>query len=143
MEIPRLVRDLMTHEVVTLFEEDNLEGVEDGMKRFRFRHLPVVDDGKLVGLVTHRDLLAMSASSLDPFGAEKTKRLQQGVFVRDVMRRDVLTVREETTLLEAGKLLWEKKLGCLPVTSDDGRLLGIITQADFVKLALRFLEPLK
>jgi CBS domain-containing membrane protein len=140
MTTPKLVRDIMTREVVTLYEEDSLTGVAEGMQRFRFRHLPVVDDNALVGLITHRDLLRVAASSLEPGNEQKTQRLQQGVFARDVMRRDVITVGEETTLAEAGQLLWDKKLGCLPVVDADQKLLGIVTEADFVKLAVRFLK---
>jgi CBS-domain-containing membrane protein len=140
MDTPKLVRDIMTKKVVTLFEEDNLIGVEAGMQRYKFRHLPVVDDGKLVGLLTHRDLLAVAASTLEPQAARKTEHLQQSVFVRDIMRRDLVTVREDLPLIEAGKLLWNNKLGCLPVTAEDGTLLGIVTEADFVQLAVRLLE---
>ncbi len=143
MPKPNLVRDIMTREVVTLFEEDNLVGVEEGMKHFRFRHLPVVDDGRLVGLITQRDLLELAASSLE-FGAEqKSHRLKEGLFARDVMRRDLVTVREETPLSEAGLLLWNNKLGCLPVVADDKKLVGIVTEADFVKLAMRLLDGAK
>jgi len=140
MTLPKLVRDIMTREVVTLYEEDNLTGVEEGMQRFKFRHLPVVDDGVLVGLITHRDLLSVAASSLEPGSEQKTHLLNQGVFVRDVMRRDVTTVGEETPLAEAGQLLWDKKLDCLPVVDSGKKLLGIVTEADFVKLAVRFLK---
>jgi CBS domain-containing membrane protein len=140
MDKPKLVSDIMTREVVTLFEEDNLVGVEEGMRRYKFRHLPVADDGRLVGLITHRDLLSFAASALEPSAARKTEHLNQGVFVRDVMRRDLITVREDTTLVEAGKLLWDHKLGCLPVTAENRKLVGIVTEADFVKLAVSLLE---
>jgi CBS domain-containing membrane protein len=140
MTVPKLVRDIMTREVVTLYEEDNLTGVEEGMHRFKFRHLPVVDDGALVGLITQRDLLRVAASSLEPGNEQKTHRLHEGVFVRDVMRRDVVTVSDETPLAEAGQLLWDKKLGCLPVVDSSQKLLGIVTEADFVKLAVRLLK---
>ena len=62
------------------------------------------------------------------------------VFVRDVMLRELVTVREDTPLSDAGLLLWNNKLGCLPVVDDDKKLVGIVTEADFVKLALRLLE---
>ncbi|MCK6537420.1 MAG: CBS domain-containing protein [Polyangiaceae bacterium] len=140
MPKPALVRDIMTREVVTLFEEDNLLGVEEGMRHFRFRHLPVVDDGKLVGLITHRDLLRVAASIAEPGGEQKTHNIQERLFARDVMSRDLVSVREDTPIADAGLLMWNNKLGCLPVLSDDGRLLGIVTEADFVKLALRLLE---
>jgi len=140
MNKPKLVREIMTREVVTLYEEDNLTGVEEGMQRFKFRHLPVIDEGRIVGLITQRDLLRVAASSLEPGGAHKTQLLQQGVFARDVMKRDVITVAEDTTLAEAGELLWQQKLGCLPVVDADKKLVGIVTEADFVKLAVRLLK---
>ena len=140
MPKPQLVRDIMTREVVTLFEEDNLVGVEEGMQKFRFRHLPVVDEGRLVGLVTQRDMLRVAASSLEHGAHQKTHKLKESAFVRDVMLRDLVTVREDTPLGDAGLLLWNNKLGCLPVVDDGNRLLGIVTEADFVKLALRLLE---
>ena len=140
MPKPQLIRDIMTREVVTLYEEDNLIGVEEGMQHFRFRHLPVVDDGRLVGLITQRDLLRVAASSLEHGAQQKTELLKESVFVRDVMWRDLVTVREDTPLSDAGLLMWNNKLGCLPVVDDDKKLVGIVTEADFVKLALRLLE---
>jgi len=140
MPKPMLVRDIMTREVVTLFEEDNLLGVEEGMRHFRFRHLPVVDDGKLVGLITQRDLLRVAASVAEPGGDQKTQNIKERLFARDVMARELVTAREDTPIADAGLLMWNNKLGCLPVVSDDGRLLGIVTEADFVKLALKLLE---
>jgi len=136
---PTLVREIMSREVITLYPEDNLDKIEEGMKRFRFRHLPVIDDGKLVGLVTHRDLLRVAASSMEPNSAAKTKKINDTLFVQDMMQRDVVTAREDMPILDAGRLMWEQKLGCLPVTADDGKLLGIVTEADFVKLALELL----
>lgn len=140
MPKPTLVRDIMTREVVTLYEEDNLLGVEEGMRHFRFRHLPVVDDGKLVGLITQRDMLRVAASVAEPGGDVKTRNINERLFARDVMARDLVTVREDTPIADAGLLMWNNKLGCLPVVDDDGKLLGIVTEADFVKLALKLLE---
>jgi CBS domain-containing membrane protein len=140
MNKPKLVSDIMTAKVITLFEEDNLVGVEKGMTHFKFRHLPVVDGEKLVGLVTHRDLLRTAASSLELGSAQKTARLNETVFVRDVMQRNVKTARPGTPLAEAGKLMWDQKIGCLPVVDDSGKLVGIVTEADFLKLALSLLE---
>lgn len=138
---PTLVSDVMTTKVVTLFEEDNLTGVEKGMTHFKFRHLPVVDEKKLVGLVTHRDLLRVAASSFELNSDKKTAKLNENTFVRDVMQRDVVTVFPDTPLLDAGRLMWNTKMSCLPVVSKDGELVGLVTEADFLKLALLFLDP--
>jgi CBS domain-containing protein len=136
---PTVVSDIMTREVVTVFEEDNLLGVEEGMQRFRFRHLPVVDGNKLVGIITHRDLLRIAASSLDTASAQKTNYWTEHCFARDIMVRDPVTVGRDTPLAVAGKLMWERKLGCLPVIEEDDTLVGIVTEADYLRLALELL----
>ncbi|HET7538943.1 MAG TPA: CBS domain-containing protein [Polyangiaceae bacterium] len=137
---PRFVRDLMTRRVAILFEEQNLELAEHGMKEFRFRHLPVVDGGKIVGLVSESDLLRASVSTLNADFALLDDNLKRNFFVREVMTSDVVTVRPDTLLSEAASLMQERKIGCLPVTESDGKLVGILTQSDFVGLAKRFLD---
>ena len=139
MDRLKLVSDIMTREVITLSEEDNLSGVSEGMERFRFRHLPVVDGKKLVGIITHRNLLRVAASTLEPGSERKTEAFNERLFARDVMLRDPKTVREDTRVVDAARLMWNEKIGCLPVVTDGKRLVGIVTEADFVLLAIRFL----
>lgn len=140
MASPRIVSEIMSNQVITLFEEDNLTGIEEGMTHFKFRHLPVVDGKKLVGLVTHRDLLRVAASAFESGGATKTARLNERVFVRDIMQRDVVTVTPETTIVDAAKLMREKRVSCVPVLSPERELVGLVTEADYVKLVLQLLE---
>ena len=139
MDRLKLVSDIMTREVITLSEEDNLSGVSEGMERFRFRHLPVVDGKKLVGIITHRNLLRVAASTLEPASERKTEAFNERLFARDVMLRDPKTVREDTRVVDAARLMWNEKIGCLPVVAEGNRLVGIVTEADFVLLAIRFL----
>lgn len=136
----RLVRDLMTRKVAILHEEENLALAERGMNEHRFRHLPVVEGDKLIGLVTESDLLRASISSLDADQALRDDNLKRYIFVREVMTLDVITVRPDALLVDAARLLWEKKLGCLPVTEEDGTLVGIVTQSDFLALTMAFLH---
>ena len=139
MDRLKLVSDIMTREVITLSEEDNLSGVSEGMERFRFRHLPVVDGKKLIGLITHQNLLKVAASTLEPASDRRTQAFNERLFARDVMLRDVVTVREDTRVVDAARLMWNEKIGCLPVVTEGNRLVGIVTEADFVLLAIRFL----
>jgi CBS domain-containing membrane protein len=139
MDRLQLVSDIMTREVITLSEEDNLSGVSEGMKHFRFRHLPVVDGNKLIGLITHQNLLEVAASTLEPSSGSKTQAFNERLFARDVMLRDILTVSEDTRVVDAARLMWNKKIGCLPVVREGNQLVGIVTEADFVLLAIRFL----
>jgi CBS domain-containing protein len=136
---PRTVADVMTRKLVTVSERDLLESLEELMRRLRLRHLPVVDrQGKLVGLVTHRDLLSAFASWLTDKEAEENALIKQ-LPVRRIMQHEVLTVQPEDSLVEAGKLLWGSKIGCLPVIDGDGMLVGIITEADFIRVAVSLL----
>lgn len=130
----------MTAKVVYMLEEENLERIGKGMERFKFRHLPVVDAGKLVGIVSQRDYLRASVSDLDPDFALKNDNLKRNIFVAEIMTRDVVSVRPDTPVLDAAKLLREHRFGCLPVTEADGSLVGIVTDYDFVGLTIALLE---
>lgn len=125
------VGDFMTRDLVTVNEEDDLALAESMLRLGGIRHLPVVRRGQLVGLVTHRDLLR-SAASQD----RRTTR------AGDIMTRDIESVRPGTSLVRAARLMLEKKFGCLPVVEDDGRLVGIITEADFVRFAADVVQDL-
>jgi CBS domain-containing protein len=113
------------------------------MRLFRFRHMPVTDEGKLVGLVSQRDLLRIAGSSLLPNAGEQTAALQRRFRVQDVMTRDVRTVGPDTPIAEAARLMHAEKLGCLPVVDTANVLRGILTEADFVLLASRLLRGRK
>ena len=137
--IPRTVGDVMSRKLVTVTEKDVLETAEYGMHRLHFRHLPVVDaHGKLVGLLSHGDLLHAASSTLSDMEAERNALILQQP-IRRIMQREVLTVQPTDSLIEAGKVLWESKIGCLPVVNDQGDLLGIITKSDFIRIALKLL----
>ncbi|HEU4383281.1 MAG TPA: CBS domain-containing protein [Anaeromyxobacteraceae bacterium] len=128
------VVDFMTRELVTVQEVDDLALAESILRLGGVRHLPVVREGKLAGLVTQRDLLRSGASG------GPTAR---AIMVRDIMTRDVTTVAPETSLVHAARLMLRHKYGCLPVCAPDGRLLGIITESDFVRFAADVVQDLE
>ena len=127
------VADFMTRELVTVQEGDDLALAESILHLGGIRHLPVVREGKLVGLVTQRDLLRSGAS-----GGPAAR----AIMARDIMTRDVATVGPETSLVHAAHLMLRHKYGCLPVCAPDGRLLGIITESDFVRFAADVVQDL-
>jgi CBS domain-containing membrane protein len=133
------VRELMSTELVTLTEDETLAHAQRCMARGRIRHLPVVRDGKLVGLLTHRDLLAASFSIFAEVDHGEQRRIFGTVPVVEAMHRDVVTVSPELTVREAARILLENKYGCLPVVDRAGDLLGIVTEADFLRLTVRLL----
>jgi CBS domain-containing membrane protein len=139
-KLPQTVSDLMSRGVLTLQEDQDLNHLGDAMRLFKFRHMPVTDDRRLVGLITQRDVLRVSASSLLPGAKEQTDHLAKTFHVRDVMIRDVKTVSPETSLATAGRLLLQHKLGCVPVVDHDNVLVGILTESDFVRFAVQVLE---
>jgi CBS domain-containing protein len=136
----KVVADVMTRSVITLFEEDDLEHIDEAMEKFRFRHVPVVDDGKLVGLLTQRDLVSLSSSRLDPTGPPRDAAARKNLFVRDVMTTQVRTVRPDTSILDAARLMRDAKVSCLPVVQADDRLVGIVTTTDMLDLVSTWLE---
>lgn len=125
------VGDVMTREVVTLAEDDDLGRVEAFLSLGRIRHLPVTRDGRLVGLVTHRDLLRAAIG-----GVEHLVRAD------DVMTRDIRTVDADMQLTDAARLMLDNKFGCLPVVDENERLVGLVTEADLVRFALLMIEDL-
>lgn len=133
---PRYVRDLMTHDVATLGRNDSLRTADDVMRLGRIRHLPILDEGgQLAGVVTQRDLFHSALLRALGYGSHARERALDTLFVKEAMKTEVFTISPEAGLAEAAKLMLEKKIGCLVVV-DDGKLVGILTEADFVKLAL-------
>jgi CBS domain-containing protein len=119
------VGEIMSKEPVVLRAKDKLAEAAREMERSSVRHLPIIDDkGVLVGLLTDRDLRALEGRA-GP--------------VTEVMRTDVKTVSAGTAAHEAAYLLVRHKIGCVPVTDDDGKLVGIVTESDFVRLAYTLL----
>ena len=133
------VADIMSTDVITLIEDETLAHARRCMDRGRIRHLPVLRAKKLVGLVTHRDLLAASFSIFAEVEPAEQRRVFVTVPVAEAMHRDVVTVSPEDTVADAARILLDNKYGCLPVVGDNGNLLGIVTEADFLRLTVRLL----
>lgn len=134
------IRDIMVRDVVTLDEGESLLLADDVMRLGRIRHLPVVAGGMVVGLVTHRDILRSSVSSLVGLSRSEDAEIKRSIPVRKVMRREVSTIGPDESAAAGCRLMLERKIGCLPVVEEGGRLVGIVTEADFLQLALRCLE---
>ena len=134
-----LVRDYMTTELVTVQESDTLLDATMFFVRSTFRHLPVVRGRQLVGIITERDVKKYAPSVLSGISAEDYNALMETTPISRVMTHDVLTVRPEQSVLEASKLLYAKRLGCLPVVQE-GELVGIITTTDMLKVLAHILE---
>ena len=131
---------IMTTELITLLPTANLAEARELMHTHKIHHLPVVnDDNTLIGLVTLTNLLAATDSVLrDPDNSIHP----EDVIVKDIMVTDVATVDEHASLRQAALFLEKHRIGCLPVVTD-GMLKGIITETDFVAVAINLLEQLE
>src|SRR5512135_2911742 len=132
------VRDVMTADPTTLKRNDKLTLADDIMRLGRVRHLPVVDDDgqTLAGIVTQRDLFRDALAQALGYGKHAQRKILDTLAVKDVMTTDVVTTGPETSLIDAAGILTERKIGCLPVV-ENGRLVGILTEGDFVALVAR------
>jgi CBS domain-containing protein/gamma-glutamylcysteine synthetase len=126
----RRIEHFMTSDLFTVQADDAIEMVANLMIWERIRHVPVEDhEHRLVGVVTHRAVLRFI---MDGGSARRTP-------VAQIMKRDPTTVAPSTRTLDALQLMRRLKVGCLPVV-DDGRLVGIVTEEDFMDIASKMLE---
>ena len=127
------VGDLMTKEVVTLYRNDEIALADDLMNLGRVRHIPVLDeDETLVGIITQRDLFRSALLQTLGYGRTIRDRTLSGVRIKEIMTTHVITTNSSTPLRDAAELMLHQKIGCLPVL-EDGKLAGILTEADFVR----------
>ncbi|THB66551.1 MAG: CBS domain-containing protein [Desulfovibrio sp.] len=134
------IKDIMTTDVFFLKQSDSLKTARSMMTLARIRHIPIVSDSVIFsGLVTHRDILGATISKFAEVDKTVQDEIDAGIPVSEIMRHDVLTVASTTLVREAAKMLLENKYGCLPVV-DQGKLKGIVTEADFLKLTIKLLE---
>ena len=129
------VKDWMSKKPVTVSPDTKVRAAFATMKKNGFRHLPVVRNGKLVGIVTDRDLRRPEIADIFQEWHD-FYRLDEDFEVEDVMTVRVLTVKPETDLVTAASMLAEKKIDALPVVQD-GKLAGIITTFDMLKAFVR------
>lgn len=128
-----LVRSRMTPDVYTVSPDTTIADALNITRSHRIRHLPVLSEGRLVGLVTDRDLrLAMP-----PIWAEQRDELKRALHSRTVgevmvSEREIITSTPDTPVEEAAKLLYEKRIGCLPIMQGDA-LVGILTETDLLR----------
>jgi CBS domain-containing membrane protein len=133
------VREIMSSVVETLSVGDTLAVARRQLERGRIRHLPVVDGNeRVIGLLTHRKILEAWVSHGHP-NEERPREVAKDVPIEMLMEKNVLTISPETPAAEAAALLEGHKYGCLPVVAK-GKLVGIVTEADFVRFARRYFE---
>jgi CBS domain-containing protein len=129
----KTVRDIMATEITTLGRNDSLQLAKDIMTLGRIRHFPVIDDDKLVGVVSQRDLYKASLGSVMKYGEKAQRSFLEGIAIKEIMSDPPITIAPHASVQEAARLMMEKKVGCLPVL-EGPKLVGIITETDMLKL---------
>lgn len=126
-----LVRDRMSSPAVTVAPNTPFQDALQQMRDHRFRRLPVIDPkGKLVGIISERDLLHAAPSSATSLSIWEVHYLLTKIQVRDIMTADVITTTPDTPIEDAASVMATHKIGGLPVVDGDGNVIGVITETD-------------
>jgi acetoin utilization protein AcuB len=134
-----LIKERMTRSPITAPPEMPIQEALKLMRERGIRRLPVVDKkGKLIGIVSDRDLLHASPSDATSLSVWELNYLLSKVTLKDVMTKNVITVTPETPVQEAARIMAEKKIGGLPVVQA-GKVIGIITETDLFRVLLELL----
>lgn len=133
-----LVGERMKHPVISIPPDMPIVDALNLMKRERIRRTPVVKDGKMVGIVSDKDLLNASPSPATSLSVWEMNYLLSKILVRDVMTRQVRTVSEDTPIEEAARIMADNKIGGLPVVRGE-HVVGIITETDLFKILLELM----
>ena len=127
----------MQQPVTTLDESAEIDLADGLMRMDRIRHLPVVSAGRLVGIVSQRDLFRAGVERW--LGREGEGAPPAHLRLRDVMNREVVTAHPDADLASAVEMLLQRRIGCLPVV-EDGRLLGLLSETDCLRHLAVLLE---
>ena len=126
------VSEVMATDVVTVDRNDDLRLVDDIMAERHIRHIPVVEDGAIVGLVSQRDVFRAQMSSTMGYGEKGQRAYLHSILVKEVMAHPVITIAPEAPVTEAIDLIVEKGIGCLPVVQGQ-QLIGIVTKTNLLQ----------
>lgn len=133
-----LVKERMSHPVITVQPDMPIMDALALMKEEHIRRAPVVADGKMVGIVSEKDLLNAGPSDATSLSVWEANYLLSKIKVRDVMTRKVLTVDEDTPIEEAARIMADNKVGGLPVTRA-GDVVGVITETNLFRVFLELM----
>jgi acetoin utilization protein AcuB len=132
-----LVRDWMTRNVITVAPNTTLPEAERLMITKMIRRLPVIDDGRLVGIVTYGDIRKAQPSAVTSLSIWEVNYLLAKVRVSEIMTADPITVSQDATIGEAAQLMLNHMISGLPVVDHKGDLVGIITESDIFRLVVK------
>ncbi len=126
------VREIMMASPVTLAPGDTLDLANDIMSLGRIRHIPIVEDSRIAGILSQRDLFGAAVGIVLGLKGKEQKDLLKSFRIKEVMRHPVITVSPDASVKEAAQLMAEKKIGCLPVVEGDN-LVGLVTLTNILR----------
>jgi acetoin utilization protein AcuB len=131
-----LVNNSMSKNIITVDENDSMQDAMKLLKEHDIRMLPVLKKGKLVGIVTDRDLKRASASDATTLEIHELLYLLTRIKVKDILTKEVITVPPDFTVEETVLVLLKNKISGAPVVDSKGQLVGTITQTDLFRLLI-------
>ncbi len=133
-----LLKEWMTTDVITVLPETSMMKACTLLREHKFRRLPVVDEsGRLVGIVTDRDIKAASPSKATALDVHELNYLLSEIRIADIMTQNPFTVQSHDTIQTASSIMLERKFEGLPVVDENGRLIGIITETDLFRALIQ------
>jgi len=128
-----LVKNWMSKTVITIDTEDSIQDAMKLLKTHKIRMLPVIKKGKLVGVITDRDIKRASASDATTLSVHELNYILSKIKVKDVVSKRLITVPYDYTIEETAEVLLNNKISGLPVVDHDGKIVGTITQSDIFR----------
>ncbi|MFK5974659.1 MAG: CBS domain-containing protein [Flavobacteriaceae bacterium] len=130
------ISTIMTSDVITLQNNDNLETAERLFKKYNIRHVPVVSGDKIIGMLSYTDLLRISFVDAIDDDEETVESIVYNMFtIEQVMTKNLTEVSSSITIKEVAEILSENEFHAIPVVDDD-KLVGIVTTTDMIKYLL-------
>jgi acetoin utilization protein AcuB len=133
-----LVGERMSQPVISVSPETPIHDALAMFKKEHIRRAPVVKEGRMVGIVTENDLLNASPSAISTLSVWEMNYMLSKITIKQVMTKKVLSVKKDTPIEEAARIMADNKLGGMPVM-DDGKVVGMITETDLFKIFLELM----
>ncbi|TPV35730.1 CBS domain-containing protein [Paucihalobacter ruber] len=133
------IADIMTKKIIALNRKDDLETAEMLFKKHKIRHIPVVHEDSIIGMLSYTDLLRISFADAFNEDEDEVDTVVYNMFtIEQVMAKNLVSVSSDTPIREVAQLLAKKEFHALPVV-DEGKLVGIITTTDLINYMIKFL----
>lgn len=133
----KTVGAIMTSRVVTIEMDDSLQVIQDVFRKVKFHHLVVVDEGKVVGIISDRDFFKAISPFVNTLSETERDRATLEKRAHQIMSHFPSTILKSCPIEKAAKLMMERGISCLPVTNSDGGVEGILTWKDLFKTFLQ------